>query len=291
VDRNVSVFGTGLMGSSFVRALLSAGFDVTIWNRSPEKCRGLVGDGARLAGSLEDAAAASDVLIFMVLDQDAVASILKNIDVADKCVLNYVTGSAEDAVRIESLVHEAGGRYLDAAIAAYPNDIGTNSALINYAGDRAVWGSVMEVRGALSGRSPFVSDNPGAANLLDAAWVACFHCVALGGFHEAVSYARNHGVSIEAIADSVDYFTELLRKVMAEAITAFRTGDYTTDQATLDVYLSGTRTSRDAMIQAGERATLMAANVANLESASVAGYGEQSLFAQIHTMRDPARRE
>jgi 3-hydroxyisobutyrate dehydrogenase-like beta-hydroxyacid dehydrogenase len=201
-----------------------------------------------------------------------------------------VTGTAEDAVRIESLVHVAGGHYPDAAIPAYPNGIGTDSALIDYAGERAVWESVADIRGALSGRSPFVSDNPGAANVLDAAWVACFHCVALGGFHEAVSDARNHGVSIEAMADSVAYFVELLRKVMTDAVTAFQTGEYTTGQATLDVYPSGTRTSRDAMIQAGERATLMAANVANLESASLAGFGDHSLFAQIHTMRDPAGR-
>jgi 3-hydroxyisobutyrate dehydrogenase-like beta-hydroxyacid dehydrogenase len=285
MSKNITVFGTGLMGSAFARALLSAGFDVTVWNRTPERCAPLVSEGAKLAHSPAEGAAASDILLFLVLDQDAVEHILESVDIAGRTVLNYVTGTPDDGTRVAELVTRLGGSYVDAAIEAYPHQIGSRDALINYSGDKQVWQTVSDVRDALSGMSPFVSDNPGGANVLDGAWVATFHCVALGGFHEAVSFAQTHGVSIETMEESLDYFLGLLREIIVEGITTIKSGDFSTDQATLDVYLTGTRTMLQAMTDSGERASLMAANVANLEVASKAGYGDRSLYAQLHTMR------
>ncbi|WP_067663108.1 NAD(P)-dependent oxidoreductase [Nocardia miyunensis] len=285
MDNRISVFGTGLMGSAFVRALLRSGFEVTVWNRTPERCAPLVSEGAILAQSPVAAAQATDTLLFLVLDQDAVEELLSGIDVSGRRVINYVTGAPADGPRIAELVTKAGGQYLDAAIAAYPDDIGQEGALIYYAGSRSAWNQVQDVRAALSGLSPYVDENPGAANVMDAAWVACFHCVALGGFHEAMSFALGQGVSIETIAGGVDHFLGLLRDIMFEAVETIKSGDFSTDQATLDVYLAGTSTMLKAMVDSGERASLMAANVANLETASKAGHGPQSLFAQLLTMR------
>lgn len=281
----VSVFGTGLMGGAFARALLANGHEVTVWNRTASRCAPLVDNGAHLAATPADAASASDVLIFLMLDQQAVEQVLAQIDVNGKQIINYVTGAPSEGVRIAALVDGAGGSYVDAAIAAYPDDIGLPETLIYYAGDQPTWESTEDVRRALSGLSPYVSENPGAANVMDAAWVACFHCVALGGFHEAISFAQGHGVTIETIEEGVDHFVGLLREIMLEAVETIKSGDFATDQATLDVYLSGTETMLAAMRESGERASLMGTNVDNLRDASKAGYGTQSLFAQLLRMR------
>jgi 3-hydroxyisobutyrate dehydrogenase-like beta-hydroxyacid dehydrogenase len=273
------------MGSAFVRALLRADLKVTVWNRTPARCAPLVDDGALLAESASDAATTSDVLVFLMLDSSAVEQLLSVIDVRGRMVLNYVTGAPADGTRIAALVEGAGGSYLDAAIAAYPDDIGHPETLIYYAGHRPTWDATQQVRDALSGQSPFVAENTGAANVMDAAWVACFHCVALGGFHEAISFAQGHGVDIETIEGGVDHFVGLLREIMMEAVQTIKSGDFATDQATLDVYLSGTKTMLAAMRESGERASLMGTNVANLQTASDAGHGPQSLFAQLLTMR------
>jgi hypothetical protein len=57
---------------------------------------------------------------------------------------------------------------------------------------------------------------------------------------------------------------------MFEAVEAIKSGEFATDQATLDVYLTGMPTQLHATTAAGERASLMATNVANLEVASKA---------------------
>ncbi|WP_256671931.1 NAD(P)-binding domain-containing protein, partial [Pseudomonas sp. SG-MS2] len=41
--------GIGLMGLPMCRRLLAAGYPLTVWNRSPEKCAELVAAGAQLA--------------------------------------------------------------------------------------------------------------------------------------------------------------------------------------------------------------------------------------------------
>ena len=44
----IAFFGTGLLGSGFVRALLRRGETVHVWNRSPEKAKALEEHGARV---------------------------------------------------------------------------------------------------------------------------------------------------------------------------------------------------------------------------------------------------
>jgi 3-hydroxyisobutyrate dehydrogenase len=51
----VAVLGTGIMGAPMARNLLKAGFQVRVWNRTPDKARVLVADGADLAETPADA--------------------------------------------------------------------------------------------------------------------------------------------------------------------------------------------------------------------------------------------
>src|SRR5580692_1235172 len=52
----IAFFGTGMLGSGFVRALRRRGEEVHVWNRTVEKARTLEADGAR---AFEDPAAAA----------------------------------------------------------------------------------------------------------------------------------------------------------------------------------------------------------------------------------------
>ncbi len=62
----VGWIGTGVMGTSMCGHLLAAGYDATIYNRSPSKLAALVERGAKAAGSPAEVAAASDVIFTIV---------------------------------------------------------------------------------------------------------------------------------------------------------------------------------------------------------------------------------
>jgi len=71
MSRTVAVLGLGAMGSRMADRLLKAGFQVTVWNRNPEKAQALLQAGARLAQHPREAAAGADFVIAMVRDDQA----------------------------------------------------------------------------------------------------------------------------------------------------------------------------------------------------------------------------
>jgi 3-hydroxyisobutyrate dehydrogenase-like beta-hydroxyacid dehydrogenase len=72
----VSLIGLGLMGRPMGHNLLKAGFPLVVWNRTASRADSLVGQGARLAASPREAAAAADVLITIVSDPAALEQVL-----------------------------------------------------------------------------------------------------------------------------------------------------------------------------------------------------------------------
>ncbi len=75
---SVTVLGLGLMGFALARTLLQRGHRVTVWNRTLEKGRALVSDGAVLAESVLDAVTANHVIIICVHDSTVTRNILES---------------------------------------------------------------------------------------------------------------------------------------------------------------------------------------------------------------------
>lgn len=68
--------GIGLMGRPMTLRLLAAGYQVTVWNRSPAKLAAVVEKGARPADSPAAVARAADIVLMCVTDQHAVEEVL-----------------------------------------------------------------------------------------------------------------------------------------------------------------------------------------------------------------------
>lgn len=56
--------------------LLTAGYALNVWNRTPSKCNALEAQGATFANSIEDLVANSDIVMTCLTDTDAVESIV-----------------------------------------------------------------------------------------------------------------------------------------------------------------------------------------------------------------------
>ncbi len=72
----ISVLGIGRMGLPMARRLCQAGHEVHVWNRSSDKAQALATDGAHVHASAAKAAAASTLVIGMLENGPAVASVL-----------------------------------------------------------------------------------------------------------------------------------------------------------------------------------------------------------------------
>lgn len=68
--------GIGLMGLPMCRRLLAAGYPLTVWNRSPDKCEALVEAGARLANSPAELCQGSDMVLLCLADTAVVREVV-----------------------------------------------------------------------------------------------------------------------------------------------------------------------------------------------------------------------
>ena len=72
----VGFIGTGRMGSAMVARLLAAKHDIGVYNRSPDKLKPLADTGAKIVGSVADAARYGDVTYTMLADDAALESVI-----------------------------------------------------------------------------------------------------------------------------------------------------------------------------------------------------------------------
>ena len=76
----IAFLGLGKMGSPMARRLLAAGFELTVWNRSPERAEALIGSGpysgANAAAAATEAAENADAVLTMLFDDAANEEVL-----------------------------------------------------------------------------------------------------------------------------------------------------------------------------------------------------------------------
>ncbi|HUO34266.1 MAG TPA: NAD(P)-dependent oxidoreductase [Candidatus Acidoferrum sp.] len=116
------LIGLGLMGKPMAQNLLKAGFPTTVWNRKRSAADELVKAGARLAANPREAASASDVLLMIVSDPQAVESVLHGSDGVlaglrrGSILIDSSTVTPELARRTATECAERGADYLDAPV-------------------------------------------------------------------------------------------------------------------------------------------------------------------------------
>ena len=68
--------GLGMMGVLMARRLVSAGFEVVVWNRSAEKAKALIEAGGRLAADPRAVAETASIIFMCVTDAAAVEKVV-----------------------------------------------------------------------------------------------------------------------------------------------------------------------------------------------------------------------
>ena len=122
-DMTVAVLGAGRMGSAMATRLAGQGAQVVVFNRTPSRSEELAGRiGARTAATAAEAAAAADVLITMVADEDAVMGLYRQPDgvldglSASTVAVDMSTVLPDTIKALESDVRGRGAGILDAPV-------------------------------------------------------------------------------------------------------------------------------------------------------------------------------
>ncbi|ARG97152.1 oxidoreductase [Legionella micdadei] len=74
--KKVALIGLGKMGSALGKKLLEAGFDLTVYNRTPSRMQPFLQMGAKGADSVKEVAMAADVVLTSLFDDDSVFDVV-----------------------------------------------------------------------------------------------------------------------------------------------------------------------------------------------------------------------
>jgi 2-hydroxy-3-oxopropionate reductase len=136
--------GLGIMGTPMAKNLLRAGYQVTVWNRSPDKCAELVALGARQAATPAEVTAACPVTFAMLADPAAARAVCLGPDGALAGLgdgRGYVDLSTVDdatARELAAAITARGGRYLEAPVSGSKKPAEDGTLIILAAGDRSL---------------------------------------------------------------------------------------------------------------------------------------------------------
>lgn len=196
----VGWIGTGVMGSSMAANLLSAGYALTIYNRTKSKAEPLLNKGAEWAESPKDVALNSDIVFSIVGypgDVECVTlgdlGILKGLRKGG-IVCDMTTSSPTLAKKISAYANEVGCFGLDAPVTG--GDVGARDATLSIfcGGEKEAFDRALPIFEAL-GQKIMYCGNPGQgqqaklANQIAVAGVMFSVC-------ESLLYAKETGLDV-----------------------------------------------------------------------------------------------
>ncbi len=279
MGNEVTVLGLGNMGRALAHAFTVAGHAVVGWNRTSRPLGGL---DVSVASSVVEALAASPVSVLCVSDNDIVRSWMTDPSVCEamvgRTIVNLNSSTPSDARELATEIARHGASYLDGFIPLYPEYIGNADAGIIYAGAEAIWEANRELLSALGGRSWWMGENVEAPAALFMGVVVSYFHVALGSFVESAEYARRHGASLSAVRRMGAEITEIIKHQVDGVVDAMESGDFSTDQAHVQVHWETVTMAAEAMKDISTTRQLhVAPLIADLERAKAAGLSHEAI--------------
>ena len=278
--KQVGVLGLGRMGAALAGALLGAGHDVVVWNRSPLKAGPLLDRGARLAATPAEAASA-DVVLSCLSTYDTQRPVLEA--ALPKVLVNLTSGTPEQARSTAAWASSAGIEYVDGVIMAVPQGIGTAEARILYSGASATFAAQRDVLAVL-GEPVFLGEDAGLAALYDLALLGMMWST-MAGYLQALALVGTEGVTPAQFAPMATAWQSAVGGFLPGIGEQVASGDYATDVSALDINAAGlallVETSRAQGIDTAVPAVLQEL----FDRAVAAGHGAHAIASVIEEIR------
>jgi 3-hydroxyisobutyrate dehydrogenase-like beta-hydroxyacid dehydrogenase len=286
----VGLIGLGNMGTAFAERLLDGGYELVVYNRTPEKAGSLVARGAARAETAADLAGRVDVVLTSLADDEALEAVAATVVAAARpgtVLVDMSTVSPAASARVAALAADASVNYLRAPVSGNPTVVRAGNLSLIVSGARETFERVEPVIRTIGPTVHHVGDGEQARivklaiNLMIAGLAELMSEALVLGEAAGVSRADLLEVagSSAAGAPFVKYKTEpLLRDdFSATFTTALMEKD-------VDLVL-------DAADEAGVRLPMAREMKALLRAAIDAGYGDDDFMALYLHLRGASNQE
>ncbi|GAB2584254.1 NAD(P)-binding domain-containing protein [Streptomyces capparidis] len=282
----VAVVGLGNLGRVIAETFLAQGHRVTVWNRTAARADDLVAKGATRAATVADAVAASDTVVVCVLDYTAVRDLLTPVGgaLAGRTLVNVTSGTPEEARELAAWARARGADYVDGAVYAVPQTIGTPEAFVFYSGPPAVFEAQRALLAPL-GDPLHVGAAPELAAVYDVAVLSGMYGM-FAGFFQAVALADSAGIDAVRITEPLVRWLREAAAALPGFAAEISAGDYTTETSNLDINATGLASILKSTRAQGVPTDLLAPLADLFDRQISEGHGRESLSRAIESLRD-----
>ncbi len=202
----IGFVGLGRMGGAMVRRLLDAGNDLAVYNRTPEKAQALAAAGAKVAGSVAQAARHGEAVFTMLADDAAVDDVATRkdglIQSLPKGGMHICAGThGVDVTRKLTAAHtEAGQIMIASPMLGRPEMVSAGQAGIVIGGPSEALARCQALFDALARRVFVAGAEPTAAAAIKIANNFVLGC-AIEAMGEGFSLTRKYGVVPDVFYD------------------------------------------------------------------------------------------
>ena len=115
----ITLVGSGLLGTAIGERLLARGYRLHVWNRRQERAQTLVAAGAQLASSPAEAVAAGELVITVLSEGPITAEVLLNqagTALPGRLVLQVATIAPAESCALAIALQQRGARYLETPV-------------------------------------------------------------------------------------------------------------------------------------------------------------------------------
>lgn len=159
----IAFFGTGLMGSGFVRRLRANGHQVNVWNRSPAKARALQADGAAAFDDPAAALAGAGRLHLSLSDDasvDAVLEPLADTIPASTWIVDHTTTAVGPTAARVARWDARGRTFVHAPVFMGPANAADGSGLMLVSGAAARHEALLPALQTMTGKVVYLGQAP-----------------------------------------------------------------------------------------------------------------------------------
>ncbi|GFQ71954.1 putative oxidoreductase GLYR1 homolog [Trichonephila clavata] len=210
----VGFIGVGAMGQRIVKILLLSGHQVTVYNRSPEKCNDSIKAGALRGETPADVVKASDIIFSCVSDASAAKSllvgregVLKGLEDSNagdiyKGYVELTSVDPESALEIGECITGKGGKYIEASMIGTRQDAEKGTLKIVVSGDETLYRNCLSCFRAMSKRVIFTNSDIGCSSkyriIYNMIWGSSYGVLA-----DALSFTKVLNISPNDLLDSL----------------------------------------------------------------------------------------
>jgi 3-hydroxyisobutyrate dehydrogenase len=173
MSHTVGMVGVGRMGANMARRLTDVGYRVTaVYDVDRDRARELAGEiGAMAVEKLAAVTAASDVVITVVTDDDAMRAIYATdgdsllAGAAGKLFVNAATITPDVHVDVDELIEDAGGRAIEACMASSIPQARNGELYLMCAGDESAFRELEPMLATMSASMRWIGEAGSAAQV------------------------------------------------------------------------------------------------------------------------------